>query len=120
MPASEEEALPAAIESTDPAPADGPTDGEEHLIVDDAADQDSDGTNGELDSIADLDASGPVSEPVGDDSMWARVKAELTEIGSLFGGVILAKDEGNAVMALGCLEMAMAKAPPCTVTRGRC
>ncbi|MFI7114168.1 hypothetical protein ACIBK9_48195 [Nonomuraea sp. NPDC050227] len=109
VPASEEEALPAAIDSNDAAPAEDPADGEENLIADGAADQGSDGTNGELDSIPDMDASQPVSEPGVDDPMWALVKAELTEIGSLIGGVILANDEGNAVMALGCLEMAMTK-----------
>ncbi|MEU8319793.1 hypothetical protein AB0C33_15640 [Nonomuraea sp. NPDC048881] len=107
--ASEEEALPAAIDSNDAAPAEDPADGEENLIADGAANQGSGGTNGELDSIPDMDASQPVSEPGVDDPMWALVRAELTEIGSLLGGVILANDEGNAVMALGCLEMAMTK-----------
>lgn len=105
VPASREEALTAAIDSADPASADDPIDDEEDLIDDEASGQDSDATNGELDPTADMDAS----EPMLDDPAWARVKAELTEIGSLFGGVILAKDEGNAVMALGCLEMAMTK-----------
>ncbi|MEU6718661.1 hypothetical protein ABZ897_44965 [Nonomuraea sp. NPDC046802] len=109
VPAPDEEALQPAIGSADPAPADEPTDDEEELIGDEATGQGCDGTDGELGSVPDADASGPVRESVADDPAWARARAELTELANLIGGVITAKDGGNAVMALGCLEMAMAK-----------
>ncbi|SEN78636.1 hypothetical protein [Nonomuraea pusilla] len=111
VPAPDEEALPDATDSTDPAPADGPTDGEEDLIADDAAHLGPDGTDGDLDSAPEAAASELVSEPVADDPAWAHAHAELTELVNLFSGAIMAKDEGNVVMALGCLEMAMAKVP---------
>ncbi|MEV4285469.1 hypothetical protein AB0K40_08175 [Nonomuraea bangladeshensis] len=107
-----EEELPAA----DPAPADDRTDEEnlpeepiglpEDLVADEAADQSSDS-----DLEADFEAvtSEPVPGAEAEDPAWARAKAELAEIASLLSGAILAKDEGNAVMALGCLEMAMTK-----------
>ncbi|MEU4574620.1 hypothetical protein [Nonomuraea sp. NPDC023979] len=113
VPAPEAGAAPAAIDSPGPAPADEPT-GEEDLIDDEEADgQCSDGADGDLDAATEADASAPVTEPVSeqvaDDPAWARAHAELTELLNLFNGVISAKDEGNAVMALGCLEMAMTK-----------
>ncbi|NRQ40832.1 hypothetical protein HII36_54870, partial [Nonomuraea sp. NN258] len=99
------EDLPEVIDSADPVPVDDPTDDEGELIGDEAAGQGSDGTDSELHTIPDTDPS----EQVADDPAWARVHAELTELVNLFGGVIMAKEEGNAVMALGCLEMAMTK-----------
>ncbi|MFC5828057.1 hypothetical protein [Nonomuraea insulae] len=119
-PASDEEAVPSAIVSADPAIAEEPTDeadlaeepgGQpEGLSVDDTAGQGSeDQPGGELDSVPDADMSEPVSEPVADDPAWAQARADLTELIELFGGVISAQGEGNAVMALGYLEMAMTK-----------
>lgn len=109
VPAPEAGAAPAAIDSPDPIPADEPT-GEEDLIDDEEADgQDSDGTDGDLNAATDTDPSEPLSEPVADDPEWARAHAELTELTDLFSGVLSAKEEGNTVMALGCLEMAMTK-----------
>ncbi|MFI7640563.1 MarR family transcriptional regulator [Nonomuraea sp. NPDC049400] len=54
----------------------------------------------------------PTAEPVADtDPAWARVRAELLELADLLSGTVTAKDDnGDAVMALGRLEMAMAKA----------
>ncbi|MFC5832286.1 hypothetical protein [Nonomuraea insulae] len=120
VPASDEEAVPSAIVSADPAIAEEPTDeadlaeepgGQpEGLSFEDTAGQDSEEqTGGEHDSVPDADMSEPVSELVDDDPAWARARADLTELVELFGGVISAKGEGNAVMALGYLEMAMTK-----------
>lgn len=108
VPAPEPDTTLVAVDSADPAPVDEPTD-EEGLIDDDAADQGSDGTDGDLDAAPGTDSSEPLSEPVADDPAWARAHAELTELADLFSGVIAAKEAGNAVMALGCLEMAMTK-----------
>ncbi|GAA1771991.1 hypothetical protein [Nonomuraea bangladeshensis] len=115
VPAPDEEALPAAA-AADPAPADERTDEEdlterlisqpEDLIADEAACQGLDETDDGLDLVPEAAAS----EPVADEPAWARAKEELAEIASLLSGAILAKDEGNVVMALGCLEMAMTKA----------
>ncbi|MFD9950932.1 hypothetical protein ACFWX0_59795, partial [Nonomuraea sp. NPDC059022] len=106
-PAPEGEVPPSAAVAADPAPADEPTDDEG------ATGQGSAGIDDELDSIADADADADAdeleSEPVADDPAWARAHTELTELANLFGGVLTAKEEGNAVMALGCLEMAMTK-----------
>ncbi|MEU8324131.1 hypothetical protein AB0C33_37715 [Nonomuraea sp. NPDC048881] len=93
-----EEELSVVIDSADLASADEPI-GEEDLIADEAPGEDPDGTDGDLDA----------REPVADDPAWARARAELAELVNLFGGVISANEEGNAVMALGCLEMAMTK-----------
>ncbi|MGP3936333.1 hypothetical protein [Nonomuraea sp. KM88] len=132
-----EETLPDAADSADPAPAAEPT-GEEDLIEempdlpedvtgDDAPGEGTDRADDAPVPVADADtsepvtrplsepdvsepdASGPVSEPTADDPAWVRVRAELAELSDLFGGVALAKAEGNDVMALGCLEMAMAR-----------
>ncbi|MEU6784636.1 hypothetical protein ABZ912_36030 [Nonomuraea angiospora] len=132
-----EETLPAAVNSAEPAPAAEPT-GEEDLIEempdlpedvtgDDAPGEGPDPADDAPIPVADADtsepvtrplsepdvsepdASGPVSEPTADDPAWVRVRAELAELSDLFGGVALAKTEGNDVMALGCLEMAMAR-----------
>ncbi|MCF6476827.1 hypothetical protein FAF44_52190 [Nonomuraea sp. MG754425] len=116
IPASDEEVLPAAIVSADPAPAQEPT-GEanaaeepggqpEDLSVDDTAGQ---GAEDQLGGAPDADTDADASEPVADDPAWVRARADLTELIELFGGVISAKDQGGAVMALGCLEMAMTK-----------
>ncbi|MFB4285001.1 hypothetical protein ACBJ59_57725 [Nonomuraea sp. MTCD27] len=119
VPASDEETLPTAIDPADPTPVAEPTDEEplieeahgqpEGLTGDDAPSEGPDRTHSELISVPDADACEPVSEAVADDPEWARVRAELAELSDLLGGVALAKDEGNAVMALGCLEMAMAR-----------
>ncbi|MEV4178452.1 hypothetical protein [Nonomuraea sp. NPDC049709] len=75
-----------------------------------------DGTTGEVPDRADGESASASSsdpseaKPVTDDPAWACVRAELTELVDLFSGAIMAKDQGNAVMALGCLEMAMTKA----------
>ncbi|MGW4797342.1 hypothetical protein ACWEPC_33475 [Nonomuraea sp. NPDC004297] len=116
--ASGEEAVPSAIVLADPAPeqertdeadlAEEPCGQLDGLSVDNTAAQGSDQTGDELDSVPEAD----MSEPVDDDLAWARAQAGLTELVKLFGGVISAKDEGNAVMALGCLEMAMTKVAP--------
>ncbi|WP_219501813.1 hypothetical protein [Nonomuraea ceibae] len=108
VPAPGTDTAPAAIGSADSASADEPI-GEEDLIASEASGQDSGGADGDLDVVTEADQSGPVSVPVADDPAWARAHAELAELVDLFGGVISAKDEGNAVMALGCLEMAMTK-----------
>ncbi|WP_103963448.1 hypothetical protein [Nonomuraea solani] len=120
VPASDEEVVPSAIVSAEPAMAEELT-GEadlaeepggqpEGLSCDDTAGQDSeDEQGGEHDSVSDADMSEVVSEPVADDPAWERAGADLTELIELFGGVLSAKDEGNAVMALGYLEMAMTK-----------
>ncbi|MGW4409623.1 hypothetical protein ACWEJ6_36735 [Nonomuraea sp. NPDC004702] len=117
--ASEEETLPAASGTAAPAPVAEPSDEEgpveeshgqpDGLTDDEAPDEGADQDHGEHVSVPDADASEPVSEPVTDDPAWARVRAELAELTDLLGGVPLAKDDGNALMALGCLEMAMAK-----------
>ncbi|MEV4471226.1 hypothetical protein [Nonomuraea sp. NPDC049504] len=117
--ASDEEAVPSAIVSADPAMADEPT-GEaglaeapggqpDGLSVDDPAGHGSDQLGGGDGSVPDADMSEVVSEPVADDPAWVRARADLTELIELFGGVISAQGDGNAVMALGYLEMAMAK-----------
>ncbi|MFB4285880.1 hypothetical protein ACBJ59_62255 [Nonomuraea sp. MTCD27] len=118
--ASEEETLPAASGTAAPAPVAGPSDEEEP--VEEAHDQPEELTGDEAPnespdqahvSLPGADPSEPVSEsvsgPVVDDPAWARVRAELAELTDLLGGVALAKDDGNDVMALGCLEMAMAR-----------
>ncbi|TLF62990.1 hypothetical protein FE391_29530, partial [Nonomuraea sp. KC401] len=137
VPAPEETLPDAAADSADPAPAAEPT-GEEDLIEempdlpedvtgDDAPGEGTDRADDASIPVADADtsepvtrprsepdvsepdASGPVSEPTADDPAWVRVRTELAELSDLFGGVALAKAEGNDVMALGCLEMAMAR-----------
>ncbi|MBF8187806.1 hypothetical protein ITP53_19120, partial [Nonomuraea sp. K274] len=137
VPAPEETLPAAAVNSAEPAPAAEPT-GEEDLIEempdlpedvtgDDAPGEGPDPADDAPIPVADADtsepvtrplsepdvsepdASGPVSEPTADDPAWVRVRAELAELSDLFGGVALAKTEGNDVMALGCLEMAMAR-----------
>ncbi|MGW2157531.1 hypothetical protein [Nonomuraea sp. NPDC001699] len=96
-----EKAFPAGSASVDE-----PTDDEEQDSADDDADDhESDRTDSGLDAVAVADAS----EPVADDPAWVRARADLAELVNLFGGVMSAKAEGNAVMALGCLEMAMTK-----------
>ncbi|MEV4581504.1 hypothetical protein AB0K16_50545 [Nonomuraea jabiensis] len=115
VPVSDEEMLAAAIESTDPTPVTASVDEEgrieeahghpQELTGDEAPAESSDRAHSESLSVPDADAP----EPVDDDPEWARVRAELAELSDLLGGVALAKDEGNAVMALGCLEMAMAR-----------
>ncbi|MGP3917750.1 hypothetical protein [Nonomuraea sp. 10N515B] len=81
----------------------------EGLSFDGTTGHGSDQPGGESDSDPDADMSETGSEQVVGDPAWAQTRADLTELIELFGGVISAKDEGNAVMALGCLEMAMAK-----------
>ncbi|MED7930376.1 hypothetical protein SMD20_39535 [Nonomuraea sp. LP-02] len=117
--APEEEDLQAAAVATGPAPVDEradkgnlteePVSQPEDLNADEAAGQEPDGTDSDLGSAPEAAASELVPEPEAEDPAWARAKAELAEIASLLSGAILAKDEGNAVMALGCLEMAMTK-----------
>ncbi|MFE0156514.1 hypothetical protein ACFWY5_55950 [Nonomuraea sp. NPDC059007] len=104
-PAPEDE-VPPGIDSADPAPVDEPTD-DEADPTQETAGQVPEGTDTELDRVPDPDDL--ESEPVADDPAWARAHAELTELANLFGGVLTAKEEGNTVMALGCLEMAMTK-----------
>ncbi|GAA2213307.1 hypothetical protein GCM10009850_087690 [Nonomuraea monospora] len=117
--ASDDEALPSPIVSANPAPAQEPTD-EAHLAEEPGGQTDGlsgnntaghgpDQPDGEHDLAPDADMSEPVSEPVADDPAWVRAQADLTELIELFDGVISAKGEGNAVMALGFLEMAMTK-----------
>ncbi|WP_431932766.1 hypothetical protein [Nonomuraea jabiensis] len=111
-PASQEENTLAAItETADVTPGEVP----EMVTEDEPSDEDPTGeTHGHPDSLtggeesADTHTDEPAVEAA-DDPAWARVRAELAELTDLFGGVALAKDEGNAVMALGCLEMAMAR-----------
>ncbi|MFE0156729.1 hypothetical protein ACFWY5_57060 [Nonomuraea sp. NPDC059007] len=111
-PAPEEEVVPSGIGSADPAPADEPTDDETDPTEETAGHEPGE-VDGDLDANpdadADADADEPESEPVADDPAWARARADLSELADLFNGVLTAKDEGNAVMALGCLEMAMTK-----------
>ncbi|MGW0805572.1 hypothetical protein [Nonomuraea sp. NPDC002799] len=119
VPASDEEVHPAVIDSADPAPVAEPIDEEglieeahgrpESLTGEEAPGEESDRAHSELMSVPDADVSELVSEPVADDPAWERVQTELAELTDLFGGVVMAKKEGNAVMALGCLEMAMAR-----------
>ncbi|MFD9950773.1 hypothetical protein [Nonomuraea sp. NPDC059022] len=112
VPASEREVPPSAADSADPAPADEPTD-DETDPTEETSGQGPGEVDGDLDAIpdadADADADEPESEPVADDPAWARARADLSELADLFNGVLTAKDEGNTVMALGCLEMAMTK-----------
>ncbi|NJP95421.1 hypothetical protein HCN51_39315 [Nonomuraea sp. FMUSA5-5] len=101
----DEEALQATIDSAalnseDPTDEEGPIEG----------------THGQPDRADDefapdqhADEGEALMEPVADDPAWDQARAELAELAHLLNGVISAKDEGNAVMALGCLEMAMAK-----------
>ncbi|MFI6396188.1 hypothetical protein [Nonomuraea sp. NPDC050540] len=104
VPASEVEVVPSGIGSAHPDPADGPTDAEADP-TDETAGQVPDGTDNELDTVPDPDPA----EPVADDPAWVRACADLSELADLFNGVLTAKEAGNAVMALGCLEMAMTK-----------
>ncbi|MEV0615681.1 hypothetical protein AB0I81_20365 [Nonomuraea sp. NPDC050404] len=118
--ASEEETLPADSGTAAPTPVAAPSDEEEahdqpeELTGDEASDEGPDQTHV---PVPGADPSEPVSDPVSesvsgpvvDDPAWARVRAELAELTDLLGGVALAKDDGNDVMALGCLEMAMAR-----------
>jgi hypothetical protein len=101
-PAPEAEAVPSGIDSADPAPADELTDDEA-----DPAEEAASQVPGEVD--VDADGDEPESEPVADDPVWARASADLAELAELFSGVISAKAEGNMVMALGSLEMAMTR-----------
>ncbi|GAA2856228.1 hypothetical protein [Nonomuraea rubra] len=117
--AADEETLPAADGTAAPGPVaarrdegepvEGAHDQPEEL-GDEAPDEGPDQAHV---SVPGADPSEPVSEsvsgPVVDDPAWARVRAELAELIDLLGGVALAKDDGNDVMALGCLEMAMAR-----------
>ncbi|MFI6816115.1 hypothetical protein ACIBG7_27175 [Nonomuraea sp. NPDC050328] len=103
MPEPEAGTAPDDIESADPAPEEQAA-GQENLIGDEVG-QDGDRADGDLDAAHEADAP----QPVADDPAWARARTELTELLNLFSGVISAKDEGNTVMALGCLEMAMTK-----------
>ncbi|MEV6986749.1 hypothetical protein AB0M95_36585 [Sphaerisporangium sp. NPDC051017] len=110
-PAAQEETLPASTETADVTPKEAP----EAVTGDEPSDEDPTGeTHGQPDALtddegpADAHADEPAVEAA-DDPAWARVRAELAELTDLFGGVALAKDDGNAVMALGCLEMAMAR-----------
>ncbi|MEV4362693.1 hypothetical protein [Nonomuraea sp. NPDC049625] len=116
--APDKEALPAA-DAADLPPADELTEEEALTGEEDSQPEglSANGTTGEALDWADsesapapdADPSEVKPEPVTDDPAWARVRAELTELVDLFSGTIMAKDQGNAVMALGCLEMAMTK-----------
>ncbi|MFI6296653.1 hypothetical protein ACIBEJ_34045 [Nonomuraea sp. NPDC050790] len=110
-PAPEEDVPPSGIGPADPDPADELADAEEDVADDEAIGQGSAGIEVEIELVyrADADADEPEAEPVPDDSAWARACAELSELAALFSGVITAKDEGNDVLALGSLEMAMTK-----------
>ncbi|MFF0861404.1 hypothetical protein ACFYUV_06605 [Nonomuraea sp. NPDC003560] len=98
---------PVAVDSAGPAPAEEPT-GEDDLIADEAAGQESDGTDAGPASASDADTD--ACEAFTDDPAWARARAALIELADMFNGAVAAKDEGNVVLALGCLEMAMTKA----------
>ncbi|MFI7131311.1 hypothetical protein ACIBQ1_36890 [Nonomuraea sp. NPDC050153] len=110
-PTPQEETLPAITETADVTLGEASEMGTE----DERTDEDPTGeTHGHPDALTgggepvDTHTDEPAVETA-DDPEWARVRAELAELTDLFGGVALAKDDGNAVMALGCLEMAMAR-----------
>ncbi|MBA2897671.1 MarR family transcriptional regulator [Nonomuraea soli] len=101
LPAPEAEVAVPGVGSADPAPADEPTDEE-------GTGQGTAGAD-DLNADAEPEVDEPESEPVADDPAWERARAELAELAELFSGILSAKEDGNTVMALGCLEMAMTK-----------
>ncbi|MEV4364445.1 hypothetical protein [Nonomuraea sp. NPDC049625] len=103
------EAVTDTTETADAIPAD------EDEPTDDGPAEEPDGhtdeTNGGTVSVVPTDASEATSEPVAaEDPAWTQARTELIELVNLLGRVVTEKDtHDDTVVALGCLEMAVAK-----------
>ncbi|MEU8056018.1 MULTISPECIES: helix-turn-helix domain-containing protein [Microbispora] len=108
--ADPEGAAPADVAGDTPGPDSGGSDDAPDEILDSPAEvPDSDDTT---DTDADLSADDSEEATEAEDPAWAWARTALLELADLITGAVKAlDDDGDAVTALGRLEMAMAKAP---------